>query len=82
MIKGFKVDYEPDFRQKIADSWPKKLNDIESKEDWNLNYNITVDELAQKIMDGIDKKYKQGVKIKTIAGVKQKKAGKTQGLTL
>ena len=46
MIKGFKVDYEPDFRQKIADSWPKKLNDIESKEDWNLNYNITVDELA------------------------------------
>ena len=30
MLPGFEVTYEPDFRQKIADSWPKKLDDKES----------------------------------------------------
>lgn len=46
MIPGFKVDYEPDFRQKIADSWPKSIDDKESKADWGLSYNISIDELA------------------------------------
>ena len=33
---GFKlnVDYNTDFRQKIADSWPKKIDDSLSKTDW------------------------------------------------
>lgn len=29
-----KVDYNPDFRQKIADSWPKKIDDSLSRIDW------------------------------------------------
>jgi hypothetical protein len=63
MIPGFKVEYEPDFRQKIADSWPKSIDDSESKKDWNWSYDVTVDDLARKILDGIDPQYKQGVKI-------------------
>jgi nucleoside-diphosphate-sugar epimerase len=33
---GFKlkVNYNPDFRQKIADSWPKKIDDSLSTIDW------------------------------------------------
>lgn len=54
MIPDFKIEYEPDFRQKIADAWPKSLDDSDSKKDWGLSYNITTDELAKKIMDGID----------------------------
>jgi len=28
------VDYAPDFRQAIADSWPRRLNDDAAREDW------------------------------------------------
>jgi threonine 3-dehydrogenase len=31
----FKIKYNPDFRQGIADSWPKIINDTEARNDWN-----------------------------------------------
>jgi nucleoside-diphosphate-sugar epimerase len=36
LSNGFKikVDFKPDFRQQIADSWPKKINDSISTKDW------------------------------------------------
>ncbi len=30
----FTIDYEPDFRQKIADSWPASIDDNEARKDW------------------------------------------------
>ena len=32
---SFAVEYNPDFRQKIADSWPISINDKYSRVDWN-----------------------------------------------
>lgn len=29
-----KVDYKPDDRQKIADSWPDSIDDSEARKDW------------------------------------------------
>ncbi len=34
---NFKVEYAPDFRQKIADSWPGSINDEHAKADWGWN---------------------------------------------
>ncbi|EKT4498957.1 L-threonine 3-dehydrogenase [Flavobacterium psychrophilum] len=31
---NFTIDYEPDFRQKIADSWPASIDDNEARKDW------------------------------------------------
>ncbi|MCD4739815.1 NAD-dependent epimerase/dehydratase family protein [archaeon] len=31
----FTVDYKPDFRQAIADSWPKSLDDSAARQEWN-----------------------------------------------
>jgi hypothetical protein len=42
-MPDFKIEYEPDFRQKIADAWPKSIDDKESQLDWGLNYGISVD---------------------------------------
>lgn len=32
---NFQIKYNPDFRQGIADSWPKIINDTEARNDWN-----------------------------------------------
>jgi nucleoside-diphosphate-sugar epimerase len=33
-IPGFRVSYEPDFRQAIADSWPSSIDDRAAREEW------------------------------------------------
>jgi nucleoside-diphosphate-sugar epimerase len=34
LIPGFTCTYEPDARQKIADSWPKSIDDSQARLDW------------------------------------------------
>jgi lysyl-tRNA synthetase class II len=34
-LSGFSIDYEPDFRQKIADSWPASIDDSFARKGWN-----------------------------------------------
>ena len=58
IIPGSTLDFEPDFRQAIADSWPKSLSEPSTKADWDWSYNITTEALAKKILDGIDDEYK------------------------
>ncbi|KYK30377.1 MAG: UDP-glucose 4-epimerase [Candidatus Proteinoplasmatales archaeon SG8-5] len=33
-IPGFECAYEPDFRQQIADSWPRTIDDSAAREEW------------------------------------------------
>jgi nucleoside-diphosphate-sugar epimerase len=33
-IPNFEIDYQPDHRQKIADSWPKSIDDTHARQDW------------------------------------------------
>ncbi|EHQ25156.1 NAD-dependent epimerase/dehydratase family protein [Mucilaginibacter paludis] len=41
-LPGFKISYQPDFRQTIADSWPGSINDSEARNHWNWEpaYNL------------------------------------------
>jgi len=32
---NFELSYEPDFRQKIADSWPASIDDTSARQDWD-----------------------------------------------
>ena len=34
LYPGFKIDYKPDFRQDIAEGWPKSIDDSEARMDW------------------------------------------------
>ena len=36
-IPEFKISYEPDFRQQIADSWPQSIDDSEARKQWGWN---------------------------------------------
>lgn len=33
----FTIEYQPDFRQQIADSWPESVDDSNARKDWNWN---------------------------------------------
>lgn len=34
-VKGFTISYNPDHRQKYAESWPRSIDDNYAKKDWN-----------------------------------------------
>lgn len=51
-IPEFECDYKPDFRQKIADSWPMSIDDSEAHEEWNWR---PVYDLANMVRDMIEK---------------------------
>ncbi|HAN78675.1 MAG TPA: NAD-dependent epimerase, partial [Bacteroidales bacterium] len=33
-VPNLKVEYKPDFRQKIAESWPASIDDSVARKDW------------------------------------------------
>ena len=41
-VPGFEIDYAPDFRQKIAASWPQRIDDGAARSDWGwqLRYDL------------------------------------------
>lgn len=47
-IPTFEIQYEPDFRQKIAETWPAKLDDHRARADWNWGEDYG---LARMVMD-------------------------------
>ena len=53
----FTINYEPDFRQKIADSWPASIDDSSAREDWGWKNdfdleNMTV-EMFQQLKENV-----------------------------
>ena len=51
----FKIIYKPDFRQKIADSWPNSLDDSKAKSDWNCSYNYDLDRMTKDMIENLSK---------------------------
>ena len=51
----FQITYSPDFRQKIADSWPNTINDSAAREDWAWKPDYTVDQMSEDILENLPK---------------------------
>ncbi len=49
-IPEFKIAYEPDFRQDIADSWPDSIDDAEARKDWNWSPEFDLYRMTQDIL--------------------------------
>ncbi|TVR78213.1 MAG: NAD-dependent epimerase/dehydratase family protein [Saprospirales bacterium] len=49
----FKIEYRPDFRQKIADSWPRRLDDSAAREDWGWEQKFDIAKLTETMYRGI-----------------------------
>ena len=46
-MPNLNVSYSPDYRQKIADTWPKSINDSNAKEDWNWSPEYNLEKLTE-----------------------------------
>jgi len=51
---SFRIDYQPDSRQQIADSWPKRLDDARATADWGWKARIGVDEMVADMLANVD----------------------------
>jgi nucleoside-diphosphate-sugar epimerase len=49
-IPEFAITYNPDFRQGIADSWPKSIDDSAARKDWGWKHNFGIEEMTDEIL--------------------------------
>ena len=54
----FKISYNPDFRQAIADSWPSSIDDSVARKDWNWQHDFDLNEMTGEMLKQLTKKYK------------------------
>lgn len=53
-IPDFQISYNPDFRQAIADSWPKSIDDSNARNDWGWKEDFTTSELVKVMIENVD----------------------------
>ena len=46
----FKCDYKPDHRQKIADSWPKSIDDSQARRDWGWKHKYDLEKMTKVML--------------------------------
>ena len=52
-IPNFTITYKPDFRQAIADSWPKSINDENAKADWAWKEKYDLPKLVENMLENL-----------------------------
>jgi len=54
-INNFTISYAPDFRQKIADSWPNSIDDSFAKNDWGWQPIFDLKATTEVMLDALSK---------------------------
>jgi nucleoside-diphosphate-sugar epimerase len=55
-IPDFKIEYKADFRQAIADSWPKTIDDSLAREEWGWNPEYDLESMTKDMIDILSKR--------------------------
>jgi nucleoside-diphosphate-sugar epimerase len=59
-IPQFKCDYKPDFRQKIADSWPMSIDDSAARRDWGWKPTYDLTAMTKDMIEKLSKRHAEG----------------------
>ena len=49
-LPGFQIDYAPDFRQAIADSWPRSIDDSAAQRDWRWGQRFDLKAMVREML--------------------------------
>jgi nucleoside-diphosphate-sugar epimerase len=60
-IPEFQCEYKPDFRQKIADSWPNSINDNAAKEEWGWKPSYNLSKMVEDMIKKLKKRNEDGL---------------------
>lgn len=52
-IDNFKCTFSPDGRQKIADSWPKTIDDSKARNDWGWQHQFDLDKISIEMIKNL-----------------------------
>lgn len=55
-MPGFSIDYKPDFRQAIADSWPASIDDNIARKDWGLSVKYDLERMTDLMLKKVKEK--------------------------
>ncbi|TYB78570.1 NAD-dependent epimerase/dehydratase family protein [Bizionia myxarmorum] len=55
-LKDFTIEYNPDFRQEIADSWPSSIDDSDARKDWNWKHTYSLDDITKDMLTNLKEK--------------------------
>ncbi len=53
----FKCSFEPDFRQGIADSWPRTIDDSAARQDWGWKHRFDLEKITVDMIVKLTQKY-------------------------
>jgi len=54
-IPNFKISYQADFRQEIADSWPSSINDTHAQKDWGWKLEYSLKKMTEDMITNLKK---------------------------
>ncbi len=58
-IPDFQIIYNPDYRQDIADSWPKSINDSFARQDWKWKHKFSLEAITEEMLFQLNKTYNE-----------------------
>lgn len=53
-IPNFQVEYQPDFRQQIAETWPRSIDDTKAREDWGWKQEFDLASMSRDMLYNIE----------------------------
>ncbi len=56
-LPSFSINYAPDFRQAIADSWPASIDDSAATEDWGWQLQYDLEAMTKDMLDALSPQY-------------------------
>lgn len=59
-VPAFEMTYEPDYRQKIADSWPSSIDDSAARAEWGWEPDFDIDSMTEDMLKRLTARHEAG----------------------